>query len=462
MPTDKKVTVLGTIGNNAFTGERQITADSVWVSTENAAISPLGINGFLIGGAVPENEPYTQGVAASQGLYNTGLLVRVLGKVRYVGDDYLYIDEGSTSKVQDGNTRQGPIAVPLNGNPIPTQHPEVKGLRIYFGSLNKPGIGDYISITGISSTTQFQPDQPIIRCIRVRSQDDIAYYDRYITGRRVASGIVDTSDVLIPIGSKVRMPDDMVFSVYSENLQVMEMGWQLHYVYAINPAQTQLQYGDTVTICGTYTTSLGLWGFPEFAPAHIYLGGSTYGAMSIYPGDTSGMMSFASAETAKIKEPGGGTFRPWPCPTAEEILASESFQSQYNAVGAIGWVLSQPDGAMVDLSSVAISGLWYDGRVLGLREWFEPIPHGPGLFLYLDQSIELDTHLKDMVTVDIVGGKLITLPDGTRAITKPEAVYAYTDAEGRLMLPSPWPKHTGRYSIANNPGEWPWKVKVAP
>lgn len=152
-----------------------------------------------------------------------------------------------------------------------------------------------------------------------------------------------------------------------------------------------------------------------------------------------------------------GTYKPWPYPTAEEILTSESFKTKYNQPGAIGWALSQPDGTVVDLRVENICGSWYDGQVLGLREWFEPVPNGSNLFLYLDKPIKLDERYRDMTTIDIIGGKLTTLKDGRRALIKPEAVYVYTDALGRWMLSLPWPKHVG-----DTKDEWPWKLKVAP
>jgi hypothetical protein len=175
-----------------------------------------------------------------------------------------------------------------------------------------------------------------------------------------------------------------------------------------------------------------------------------------------------SAITSPISSPsrdgrfGGGEFRPWPGPTVEEILASDSFKQDYNQVGAIGWALSQSDGSVINLPAEAICGEWYDGRVIGLREWFEPIQHGPKLLLYLDDPIRLDSSFKDMTTIDVIGGTLVTLKNGLRAIVKPQAVYAYTDALGQWMLPLPWSKTLFGSGITAGSDNWPWKTKVVP
>lgn len=332
-----------------------------------------------------------------------------------------------------------------------------------FGTLDKPGIDDYVSITGISSTTQFQSNEPIIRCIRVRSQSDITYIERYIPGRRVSSGLVDPNNAAISVGSKVRMVDDEVSSVYSGCVEIYEMGWAMHYCYVVNPAQTQLQSGDTVTVCGTYSAFPGLWGYPEILPSHIYLGGSEYGAMRLQ----SNMMSFSGGcDTSE----GGGTFKPWPYPTAEEILASDSFKAQYNQEGSIGWALSQPDGTVLDMPVETAISEYYDGQVIGLKEWFEPLLNNtPKLFLYLEKPV---VGLSDKMTaIDVVGATITTLSNGQRALVNPRAVYAYTDQNGQFMLPLPWPKHpqfTNNLRRANSlvesssQDEWPWKLKITP
>jgi len=48
------------------------------------------------------------------------------------------------------------------------------------------------------------------------------------------------------------------------------------------------------------------------------------------------------------------------------------------------------------------------------------------------------------------------------ALIKPEAVYVYTDSEGRRVPPMPWPKTVEKKGITDGINDWPWKLKVAP
>jgi hypothetical protein len=198
----------------------------------------------------------------------------------------------------------------------------------------------------------------------------------------------------------------------------------------------------------------GFWQV-DASEGHVYWGGSAYGALSVTPGSSS--MSAASSA-------GSGPFNPWPYPTVDELLASDHFQSAYNQIGAIGWALAQPDGTVIDLPAEAICGEWNDGRTLGLREWFEPIQHGPKLLLCLDEPAVFHSPFRDMdmATIDIIGGKLTTLPDGRRAIVKPEAVYAYADNTGQWMFAFPCLKTVGRNGLGPITEDWPWKIKIAP
>ncbi|MHB9035085.1 MAG: TIGR03790 family protein [Armatimonadota bacterium] len=462
--TGKNVTISGTL-HKSGTGvtERYIQASQIWDMGICTPPATLGMTNKLLGGAAPTGTP---GITGGVGLYNLGLLVTTWGKVTYVGSDFVYIDDGSG--LQDGNTILGPVVVPLdggafrdgNGNLI---HQPVTGVKVYLDSLLKPGIDDYVSVTGISSSATVGTNT--VRLLRVRDNSDIAYSIHSIPARRVAGGLVGPDNSYLQVGTLVRKPNDVVSYVYSNYLIVTDMSWQLHYAYAVSPAQTLLQTDDAITIIGTYSVYSGIWGFPEILPTRIYFGGGTYGAMSVSPGGTTGAMCLSATAFENVTETperGGGPFKPWPYPTAEEILSSPAFQAAYNQPGNIGWVLSQPDGSVIDLRTEAICGDWYDGRVIGLREWFEPIPNGPSLLLYLDAPIKLDGIFKDMATIDIIGGTLVTLSDGRRAIMKSEAVYVYTDSEGRWTPPLPWPKATGMNGVSDGSDNWPWKTKVAP
>lgn len=471
IPTGKVVTILGTVSNFSRTGERQIVADDIWVGPDaTTPIQPLGMIGKSVGGIPPATETHTNGVTGGVGLYNSGLLARVWGRVVYVGSDFIYLDDGSG--LLDGNNLQNPYIVPLTGGSLIDPGIEAKGLRVYFGNIAKPGIDDYVAITGISSLETVGSNR--VRLIRTRSAGDVTYSDQYTPAHIILGGIapVGGSTPLDP-GTKVRLVDNIVQNIFtwqgSTSIWIREQSG-LNVVVAI-PTQLQqgqtlpLSIGDTITVTGVIMSERSPQGFWQIdaTEGHVYWGGSTYGAMSVGSSSTrTNALSSVTSSPSRDGRLGGGPFKPWPGPTVEEILASESFRLQYGQVGAIGWALSLPDGSVIDLPAEAICGEWYDGRVLGLREWFEPTPNGPRLFLYLDQPIKLETRFRDMATIDIIGGKLVTLSGGIRALVKPEAVYAYTDSTGQWMFPLPWPKFVGRSGIADGSENWPWKTKVAP
>lgn len=381
------------------------------------------------------------------------------GAVTYVGSDFIYVDDGTHP--WDGNEITAPRIVPQDGSSIPAAAAGVLGRKVYFGSLAKPGIDDDVSITG-QSYYSYANGRPAP--MRVSSPSDLTYVERYIPARSTTSGIVAIDDpyTVLPAGTKIRLTDAHVQGVETGYFFVRPVGnWPV--ISCAVP--TALVGGETVTITGEVLAGRDQNGWLRMdpGPGHIYLGGSQYGAMSVSPQEPATMSASGMSTSGRTDgREGGGPFRPWPYPTAEEILASESFRLQYGQVGAIGWALSQPDGSVIDLPAEAICGEWYDGRVLGLKEWFEPIPYGPRLLLYLDKPIQLDVRERDMATIDIIGGKLVTLSDGIRALVKPEAVYAYTDSTGRWMFPFPWPKFIGRNGITDGSENWPWKLKVAP
>ena len=278
-------------------------------------------------------------------------------------------------------------------------------------------------------------------------------------------------DNLQPVeaGTKVRLVDKRVTwnGVINGNHSFWACNLQPDLQVNISvPYYTQLQTNDIVTITGTLMSGLGVPSFTQVDPStgHIYLGGSSVGAMSLsLPSETSS----TAGDRSKV---GGGPFRSWPGATADEILASDSFKKHYGQTGAIGWALSQPDGAVIDLLAEAICGESYDGRVLGLREWFEPMAGAPKLLLYLDKPAAADLSDRDMVTVDVIRATIVTLESGQRVLVRPQAVYAYTDARGRWMFPLPWLKdmrpaigsRTNSLIESSSDDAWPWKVKIAP
>ncbi len=148
-----RVDVTGTMGT--FMNERSITASSVMVYPGPYPLpEPLGMSNRTVGGgALNANTP---GVELGQGLHNTGLLVRVWGKVTAVNSSsqLFAIDDGA----------MGPN--PLGSN----------GLLVWYGAMapgnafTPPVVGQYLQITGISSRLNWGKTLPVVR---PRTQADI-------------------------------------------------------------------------------------------------------------------------------------------------------------------------------------------------------------------------------------------------------------------------------------------------
>ena len=124
---------------------------------------------------------------------------------------------------------------------------------------------------------------------------------------------------------------------------------------------------------------------------------------------------------------------PNPGPTPEDIVSSPEFQALYNAPGAIGWALSQPNDGIISLPGEEVVSQSDDGLVVGIKEWFAPVSDPPDLVVVLDNPVQP----LNGATIDIVGGTLTTLAGGQRALVNPQAVYVYVDADGNYLPPPP-------------------------
>lgn len=88
---------------------------------------------------------------ASAGVNNIGLLVKIVGKVTYVGSGYFYVDDGTN--IDDGD-------------------PAIKGVKVMYAC---PGqVGDIFSVTGISSC--FMKSDNAVRQIKPRRGTDIVEF----------------------------------------------------------------------------------------------------------------------------------------------------------------------------------------------------------------------------------------------------------------------------------------------
>ena len=179
------VNVQGVLHKSGDITERYIQATDdcgVWDINPCTPPAPLGMPGKLVGGNPPaDNVGLTH---APTGLYNTGLLVRTWGRVTYVGSDFAYIDDGLG--LVDGNDLPTLTVVPpYSGD---TQTWSATGVRVYFGSLPKPGLGDYVAVTGVSSLETVGenrvrmirvPDASCLTCNRGPYRDGHVFEDQF-------------------------------------------------------------------------------------------------------------------------------------------------------------------------------------------------------------------------------------------------------------------------------------------
>ena len=150
--TGENVIVQGTL-HNGGTGviERYVDAQRIVdFGPAQSVPTALGIAAKWLGGQPPSGVVGVTAGPGAIGPYNVGLLVKAWGRVTYVDSSYIYIDDGCI--LSDGNTLRSAIIVPLDGAAVPTNWPTAKGLRVYCGGQPQADIGDYVILSGISST----------------------------------------------------------------------------------------------------------------------------------------------------------------------------------------------------------------------------------------------------------------------------------------------------------------------
>ena len=123
------ISLTGSIGNRTYAGivaERQVVSPTITKLYSGATVSPVAMSCWAVGGrAVP---PRITGVTGGIGVNNMGLLVKIAGRVTYLGGTSFYVDDGSN--VADGT---GHIGVQVKYPPSPP-------------TLN---VGDVVSVVGI-------------------------------------------------------------------------------------------------------------------------------------------------------------------------------------------------------------------------------------------------------------------------------------------------------------------------
>lgn len=151
------VDVSGEVG--VVSGEIAITNAAVTKRTDlaNSKPRPLAMNNQTIGGKAFGSQlgvvnQYSYPRQMASGLNNIGLLVRTAGKVKQVGTDWFYLDDGCNLDDGTGNT----------------------GIYVYCGlSIIRPNSGRNVIITGVSSCEILQGSPVARRVLRPRRQLDI-------------------------------------------------------------------------------------------------------------------------------------------------------------------------------------------------------------------------------------------------------------------------------------------------
>ena len=148
-----RVSLTGTL--SSYVGERRITTPTVFFQQPGIPLKPLAMTAGSVGGS--GLNAYTPGYSLKPGLYNTGLLVTVCGKVtlRNTSLGYFYIDDGSGRCDATGNN----------------------GICVYCTALASgnvitlPNLDQYVAVTGISSLNMV--GTPTVPVVRPRSPADV-------------------------------------------------------------------------------------------------------------------------------------------------------------------------------------------------------------------------------------------------------------------------------------------------
>lgn len=149
-----RVDVLGALA--AVSGERAIKEPLVTKSGAGFAPTPFPMPNRCVGGGQtgmqgPVVDHYSKPRTMSMGANNIGLLVTTWGRVTAVGFDWFYLDDGTM--LDDG-----------------TGHP---GIYVANGLLERPNLGQYAFVTGISSCEIPSGSTVRRRVLRPRTDADI-------------------------------------------------------------------------------------------------------------------------------------------------------------------------------------------------------------------------------------------------------------------------------------------------
>jgi hypothetical protein len=152
-----RVSLSGTMTTSG--NERKILLQSVLFQQAGSPLDPFGMACKAVGGLDP-NE-LTPGFPNNPGAYNTGLLISVYGTVSHVSldNDWFYVNDGGGARDGTGNAGVCVYLLDLATN----------------NTITPPQVGDYIAVTGISSTAFV--NSLTVPAVRPRKQADIRLLD---------------------------------------------------------------------------------------------------------------------------------------------------------------------------------------------------------------------------------------------------------------------------------------------
>lgn len=148
-------TIIGTTGLRD--GEWRLLSAIVVSKTADTPLSPLAMLLAGMGGAQFGNQP---GIKDASGLSNVGLLVRSCGRVKAIGPDYFYIDDGSGAADNSG----------------------YPGVKVVCSAAQVPHKDCYVLVSGISSC--YSDGGDVYRLMRLR----LLQYQQYFNDFETSAG----------------------------------------------------------------------------------------------------------------------------------------------------------------------------------------------------------------------------------------------------------------------------------
>jgi|GEM_PF-2808857 len=140
--------------NRALGNEQQENTSAIAHGCRLDRTVPVAMRLRDLGGVGLRNIAHGHAPTDAAGANNLGLTVRVCGRVTSVGNNYIYIDDGSA--LIDGTCADGKQNV---------------GVRVICCNASNYKPGDYVSVTGISSYFE-TANGGLARCVRTRSPED--------------------------------------------------------------------------------------------------------------------------------------------------------------------------------------------------------------------------------------------------------------------------------------------------